>query len=29
MLPIPPAAVSFHARAIVHPAGAVDASALS
>ena len=29
VLPIPPATVSFHARAIVHPAGAVDVNALS
>jgi hypothetical protein len=29
VLPIPPATVSFHARAIVHPAGAVDVGALS
>jgi hypothetical protein len=29
LFPIPPATVSFHARAIVHPAGAVDVGALS
>lgn len=29
VLPIPPATISFHARAVVHPAGAVDVGALS
>jgi hypothetical protein len=29
VLPIPPATISFHARAIVHPAGAIDVGALS
>jgi hypothetical protein len=29
VLPIPPATISFHARAIVHPAGAVAVGALS
>lgn len=29
VLPIPPATVSFHARAMVHPAGSVDVGALS
>ena len=29
VLPIPPATISFHARAIVHPPGAVDAGAVS
>jgi len=28
-LPIPPATVSFHARAIVHPSGEIDVAALS
>ena len=29
MLPIPPATVSFHARAIVHPAGSIDLGSVS
>ena len=29
LLPIPPAAVSFHARAIVHPSGSLDIHSLS
>jgi hypothetical protein len=29
LLPIPPATISFHARAIVHPAGALDIHSLS
>jgi hypothetical protein len=29
LLPIPPATISFHARAVVHPAGAVAIDALS
>jgi hypothetical protein len=29
LLPIPPATISFHARAVVHPAGAVEIDALS
>ena len=28
VLPIPPATASFHARAIVHPAGAIDGDGL-
>jgi hypothetical protein len=29
LVPIPPATISFHARAIVHPAGSVDVRSLS
>ena len=29
VLPIPPATISFHARAVVHPQGAIDVASLS